>query len=320
MKHVLKRAAQTMKDVIHFEPFKQKATLYQKILIHDIYDLIKTIGKLKPKDLMLFDAIKTQSIFDFVEATVLQEQLLPKMERMRQRMMKYDESKNLFHVCDRYVKLTSNDPPTPLKMTVLRFKYLHEALMKNIMEPGEGLRFSSRGRYSTYKGKRHDYPQVSKVQEYDEVLEPIFDQYNKHLDEIMKEKDLKKSLIKSTFLASWIFYQITAIHPFPDGNGRTARVLMSRVFPQVFNLPIFMWSQITTLEIEFVDALIEAREKGGDLTRLNNLILTSVIFGLRNLLWRLQQVSQMPKSSLRVAKDDGAQHQWCAAEPSPTRV
>ena len=259
----------------------------------DIVQWIEEIKQFKADYPTLFDALMKQSIFDFVSATVMQEQIIPKtsMFNVRENMMKFPESQNLWWMTDIHLKTWGQNDQEPYVLTIDRLKTLHQQLMQNVsgINTCDKGRFCTRGRYSTYKGQRHCYPRIKNHQEYVRILEPMLEEFNKAMAAIFFEKDLLTSVKKSVYLASWIFYQITSLHPFVDGNGRTARVLASRCFPQLFHLPVFIWSKITPVEIQFVDTLIDVRTRR-DLTGLDNLVWDSMYLATRNVKWRVNQL------------------------------
>ena len=64
-----------------------------------------------------------------------------------------------------------------------------------------------------------------------------WDQTEQHLQYIcdLYQRKLKESVNKID-LGAWFFWMFLFIHPFKDGNGRTARVLMCHHFNKVFPL------------------------------------------------------------------------------------
>ncbi len=83
-----------------------------------------------------------------------------------------------------------------------------------------------------------------------DLLEKFCETVNARLDEV-KDNDITK-------LASDVHYNFVNIHPFVDGNGRTARLLMNYVL-MYHNQPllkIFAEDRVT-----YIDALNETEEK-----------------------------------------------------------
>lgn len=302
-------------DCLSIHPFdRQKKKL---IITSDMIQCIQELKMYKAYETHLgylgFDGLMGHSILDFVQATVIQEQILPQMTDVRSNMMNYRESQNLLWVTNEHVKTWGmyNNDNGVYELTVSGLQHLHRMLMYKLtdMNDHDKGNFCIRGRYSMYKGKRHDYPSVRHNQAYVAILQPILNTFNQEMRSIHseQEQDLTESLKKSVYLASWIFYQLTCLHPFADGNGRTARVLASRCFPQLCRLPAFIWSKITPLEIEFVDALIEARNTK-DLTKLDTLVFESIKRALENVKWRLNKMIDMKKVKKVVTEEGWSEH------------
>jgi Fic family protein len=88
--------------------------------------------------------------------------------------------------------------------------------------------------------------------DYDKV-EP----YTKRLVEnLQKDMAGKKSVLEATELAFTAHFDLAAIHPFYDGNGRTSRLLMNYV-QAYFNLPLAIVHKEDRLE--YFQALTDAR-------------------------------------------------------------
>lgn len=292
-----------MESILSTEPFDSHSFDENKMIdiaddvIKDI-DLIKTFEN-KYQGSMLFDALMTQSVIDFVLASVIQEQVLPQEGNDRYKMMAYQECQNLFWTTQRYMKeqRTLHGSAVCSMMTLDRLKRTHSLIMNKLdMADSDKGSICLRGRYSVYQGKKHVYPRFQSKKQAETILEEVLAQYNKALRTISQEPDLNKSLKQSVYLASWIFFQITAIHPFADGNGRTARVLASRCFPQLFYLPVFIWSKLTPLSIEFVDAIIHCRTKR-NLFALDRLVYSSLQKTLQNVKLRAEKLE---KAHLRI--------------------
>ena len=266
-------------------------------IFNELLSSIDSIFKFqKHCDSLLFDAILKQSIFDFVQATVLQEQIIPNINNARIKMMKHHECKNLFWITDLFMKTWGKNHEEPHTINISRLKRLHYQMMTNVkIDESDKGKFCTRARYTTYKGKRHEYPKFSREKDVEDILQPVLEKYNRCLHEIFHEKDIKISLEKSIYLASWIFYQITTIHPFIDGNGRTARILASRCFPQLFYVPVFIWSKISMFEIEYIDALIKTRETQ-NLSDLDSIILKSVQIVINNIEYRINKCREKVKA------------------------
>ncbi|MEI8203198.1 MAG: Fic family protein [Bacteroidota bacterium] len=98
-----------------------------------------------------------------------------------------------------------------------------------------------------YVDKKY-FPDYSKVQE---LLLKLCNSINESIDAVKDENILK--------LASDMHYNFVNIHPFGDGNGRTARLLMNYI--QLYhNQPAI--KIFTEDRTEYIDRLNETEEKG----------------------------------------------------------
>ena len=92
---------------------------------------------------------------------------------------------------------------------------LHKIILKNINEP-------EAGRYRTANvmitGAVHLPPSAVKVPR---LMGEFFEWYYEN-----------KRRLSAAELAAWVHYKIVYIHPFIDGNGRTARLLMNLILAQ----------------------------------------------------------------------------------------
>ena len=302
-----------METILKTKPFdlhsvgEKEMIVISDDVIKDV-DLIKAFGK-RHRGSMLFDALLTQSVVDFVLASVIQEQVLPREGNDRYEMMAYQESQNLFWVTQRHLSQHAlHDGDVCTVMTLDRLKKTHALIMNklDIADSDKGC-VCLRGRYSVYQGKKHVYPRFQNKKEAETILEEILMEYNEALKTISREPDLNKSLKQSVYLASWIFFQITAIHPFADGNGRTARILASRCFPQLFYLPVFLWGKLTPLSIECVDAIIQCRAKR-KLFALDRLVYSSLQKTLQNVKWRAEKLESALSKILGAQLPQQLQH------------
>jgi Fic family protein len=92
---------------------------------------------------------------------------------------------------------------------------LHKIILKNIDENEAG---HYRRSNVIILGARHIPPQAAKVPA---LMDAFFQWYyaNKHI-------------LSAAELAAWVHYKLVYIHPFIDGNGRTARLLMNLILIQ----------------------------------------------------------------------------------------
>ena len=105
------------------------------------------------------------------------------------------------------------------ELTENKIKDIHEILTENIFQGG-----IYRSTDVTITGATHTPPTPN-------------DMYNqlKFFYEDLKENSLKMNPIE---LAAWTHAEFVRIHPFPDGNGRTARLIMNYQLMQKGFLPI----------------------------------------------------------------------------------
>lgn len=73
-------------------------------------------------------------------------------------------------------------------------------------------------------------------------------------------------------LAAWVHDMVVKIHPFEDGNGRTARILMNIVLLH-FNYPLSFWSE----KVEDVYwSACELAHVNNDLSLINRIVIEAV--------------------------------------------
>ena len=91
--------------------------------------------------------------------------------------------------------------------------------------------------------------------------EPVIRDKLKNLEDFIHSEDDIDPLIKMAL----IHYQFEAIHPFPDGNGRTGRIIniLFLVFRGLLDLPVLYLSKaIIERKSEYYRLLREVTEKG----------------------------------------------------------
>ena len=107
----------------------------------------------------------------------------------------------------------------------------------------------------------------------------IIDQHNGFLDKMGNDA----SLAQYVNLAAWLFLQIITLHPFTDGNGRTARMLASFTLKPVCPFPVSMMpitiSGMHSPHDSYIAAIAASRGEGGYLHQpqlLSALIIENV--------------------------------------------
>jgi len=96
------------------------------------------------------------------------------------------------------------------QFTIDTIKTLHKIVMKNINDYGSG---SFRKTNVKITGAVHIPPEAFKIEN---EMQKLIEWYNEN-----------KNTISPFELASWLHYHFVWIHPFIDGNGRVARLLMN---------------------------------------------------------------------------------------------
>lgn len=133
------------------------------------------------------------------------------------------ETKNLAHAMDFFEKLASTvDKP----ITATDVRQIHYAILKDINNDNAG---KYRQMEVEISGSQYKPPSYIRIPE-------LMDEYSDWLTKITSpEKDvtLVDPIISAAVAHTWFVY----IHPFIDGNGRTARILMNLVLMR-FGYPV----------------------------------------------------------------------------------
>ena len=90
----------------------------------------------------------------------------------------------------------------------------------------------------------HTYPHFSKPEFVEVAIQSILDAYNERLDsmKLKIQTEVTADSLEIIFkIAALVFFSFTGIHPFPDGNGRTARLLCSHILQlfSPFQTPVY---------------------------------------------------------------------------------
>ncbi len=138
------------------------------------------------------------------------------------------------------------------KLSIDFFKEIGALLMKNT----GGITNTALGSFDTSKGDlrlaqvyvdKKYFPDNKKVPT---LLDQLCNSVNDKIDNVSNEDVIK--------LASDIHYNFVNIHPFGDGNGRTARLLMNYI--QIYHKEPLV-KIFTEDRVQYIDALNEAEEK-----------------------------------------------------------
>nr|BDX27600.1 MAG: hypothetical protein [White spot syndrome virus]BDX27760.1 MAG: hypothetical protein [White spot syndrome virus]BDX27920.1 MAG: hypothetical protein [White spot syndrome virus]BDX28082.1 MAG: hypothetical protein [White spot syndrome virus] len=130
----------------------------------------------------------------------------------------------------------------------------HKILMKGILPKGKNGSFSTCVRFAVNKNnEQHYYPVFETEKEAFNSIQNLVDYYN----EIVAHTNDQIKIIKA---CAYFMYNFLTLHPFNDGNGRTARLLYSFLLKGNGIVPHF--SPITHPRDQFVDTLVYFREHG----------------------------------------------------------
>lgn len=88
------------------------------------------------------------------------------------------------------------------------------------------------------------------------------------------EYRLREGCLDFDYLGAWFHHRLVSIHPFPNGNGRHAR-LTTDLLLKTHGVPVFSWGRANLGEKSetregYINALREA--DGGDLEELKNFV------------------------------------------------
>jgi fido (protein-threonine AMPylation protein) len=78
-----------------------------------------------------------------------------------------------------------------------------------------------------------------------------------------KEEEVRGSLVKTTKLAALFFAEFLLIHPFSNGNGRVARVLLSLTLRPVTITPVSLYFRAKDGRESYLQALMNSQDKLG---------------------------------------------------------
>ncbi len=137
---------------------------------------------------------------------------------------------------DRVIKKIQQMASGEIKITENRIKEIHEGIMHEDDEEkkvGIGKWKRNNNYLLNYKGERMDFtPPENVVEEMNQLINWV----NNELDAFEKRKS-KLSIIE---IAAELHLRYVTIHPFYDGNGRTARILMNLVLIRYGYPPIII--------------------------------------------------------------------------------
>ena len=138
----------------------------------------------------------------------------------------------------------------------------HKILMDGLLEPENG---SRPGAFSTNRritGDGFEYPYFPSETLAEAAVQQLVDRHNDTLNKLSRIQD-RKERVKYLFKCTSLFLNgFLLLHPFPDGNGRLARLLcgymlLRSLFP--FTLPIYNVYSSSTRD-DYIQALRQARK------------------------------------------------------------
>ena len=141
-------------------------------------------------------------------------------------------------------------------------RILTTGLLPRELTPGE---FSTDLRGAGSGSETHIYPHFLKAKFGEAAVQSIIDEYHLELDNIKRKihTDVTKESLEIIFkVAASFLFSFTGIHPFPDGNGRMARLICSYILQLIcpFPTPIYNVFSPTKRE-DYIEAMQKA-EKG----------------------------------------------------------
>ena len=108
-------------------------------------------------------------------------------------------------------------------------KILTRGLLPKYLTPGE---FSTYARGADSGNEMHLYPYFPKQKLAEAAVQSIIDAFNRELDNIKPKirTEVKVEYLEIIFkVAASFLFSFVGMHPFPDGNGRMARLLCSHI-------------------------------------------------------------------------------------------
>ena len=141
-------------------------------------------------------------------------------------------------------------------------RILTTGLLPRELTPGE---FSTHLRGAGSGSETHIYPHFLKAKFAEAAVQSIIDEYHLELDNIKREirTDVTKECLEIIFkIAASFLFSFTGIHPFPDGNGRMARLICSYIIQLICPFPTAIYNVFSpTKRDDYIKAMQKA-EKG----------------------------------------------------------
>ena len=138
-------------------------------------------------------------------------------------------------------------------LTVQQICDVHRILLSGLDSRAGELRSTSV--CTEYRGNIHWYPEPAAASE---IIYTIVDRHNLHMDRRPRQASLSEDTWYIFNCAAWLLFHVVNIHPFPDGNGRTCRLLANYVLSLVTPFPVPLYHPNRE---DFVDAIVHCREQ-----------------------------------------------------------
>ena len=155
-------------------------------------------------------------------------------------------------------------------LTVQQVCDIHHVLLGRL-HPESGQIRSSEVFTNTDRG-RHFYPTHTVVES---LFYSVLDRHNEHMERMKDKFGEKLTYDKLVYIfkcAAWLMFHFVAVHPFPDGNGRTCRLLANYILGLFNPFPITVCHSEHCNRAEYIDIIIRCREHPhiglGELTAL----------------------------------------------------
>lgn len=155
-------------------------------------------------------------------------------------------------------------------LTVQQVCDIHSVLLSGLHHESGCIR--SRDVFTHTKDGRHYYPSSVVVES---LFYAVLDRHNDHMEKLenqFKEDVTFEKLVYIFKCAAWLMYHFVDTHPFPDGNGRTCRLLANYVLGLCNPFPITVCHSEHCDRTRYIDVIVRCREepkKGlGELTAL----------------------------------------------------
>ena len=140
-------------------------------------------------------------------------------------------------------------------------KILTTGLLPKHLKPGE---FSTHARGAGSGNEMHLYPYFPKQKLGEAAVQSIIDAYNRQLDNIKPKirTEVTTECVEIIFkVAASFLFSFTGIHPFPDGNGRMARLLCSHILELSCPFPTSIYNVFSpTSRSDYINTMRKAEQ------------------------------------------------------------